>query len=57
LRRFVALTPPRPHFSGYVTRRIKQWLKMAENRGRIGWFDLIKRLETVEEIFAVMEKG
>lgn len=35
-----------------VVRRLKQWLKMAANRGTFARFDAIKRAETFEELFA-----
>ncbi len=38
----------------YVPRRMKQWLRLAHTRGTIGWFDLIKRCETEEDLFATL---
>ena len=38
-----------------MVRRLKQWLKMADQRGNFCDFDAIKRLETAEELFAVLK--
>lgn len=42
---------PRPD-SGYLTRRMKQWLKLADTRGTIDWFDSIKRFERYPDFAA-----
>lgn len=54
LKRLAELTTPRPHFSGYLTRRFKQWLRLAQLRGQITWFDSIKTAESIEEMFAAL---
>ncbi len=43
-----------PHRSHYLARRIKQWTKYAQLFGPIDWFDRIKRLDTAEEIYGVL---
>lgn len=34
--------------------RIKQWLNYAHHKGCVQWFDRIKRLESIDEVVAVM---
>ena len=38
----------------HTVRRLKQWLKLAANHGGFTRFDEVKRLETVEELFACL---
>ena len=38
----------------HTVRRLKQWLKLAANHGGFTRFDEIKRLETLEELFACL---
>jgi hypothetical protein len=35
--------------------RIKQWLNYARHRGVVTWFDHVKRLLSVDEIFSALE--
>ena len=44
------------HAKGGNVRRLKQWLSMAARFGTFEHFDAIKRTESVEELFAVMER-
>lgn len=41
--------------SRYLTRRMKQWLKMAQTRGTIDWFDSIKRFEQYKDFAHAMQ--
>jgi tRNA-dihydrouridine synthase C len=39
---------------GYLVKRLKQWLKLASLHGDFPDFELVKRTETVEELFSVL---
>ena len=54
LSRFAELTGPRPDYSGHLTRRIKQWVRMAGRVRPFPWFDELKRTEGVDEIFLAL---
>lgn len=51
LLRFIELSIPHFDNEGYVARRIKQWAKLASITRPIPWFEELKRLERLEEIF------
>lgn len=56
LRRFAHWSGGHPSpTSHYLTRRMKQWLKMAQTRGTIDWFDSIKRFEKYEDFAQAMQ--
>jgi tRNA-dihydrouridine synthase C len=44
------------HVKGGNVRRLKQWLSMAARFGTFAHFDAVKRTESVEELFEVMER-
>jgi tRNA-dihydrouridine synthase C len=52
--RFAELSLPFTAGSAYTARRIKQWLRMASQRGSRAWLDLVKQAETTEEILAIL---
>jgi len=54
LRQFVICSDGFFDQPGYVVRRLKQWLRFAHRRGRIDWFDRIKRCENNDEFFEVL---
>jgi len=56
LRRFTELALPFFTHPGYVARRLKQWLKMAANRGMFQEFEAVKRIETLEEVLAWLHR-
>ncbi len=48
-------TAPFPSMKpGYLVKRLKQWLRLANLHGDFAAFDAIKRTETVEELYAVL---
>ena len=50
LRRFVALGTSNGGSSGYLVKRIKQWLRLANHDGRLGWFEEVKRCEGLQDL-------
>jgi tRNA-dihydrouridine synthase C len=50
VRRFVALAGPQRTATAYCATRIKQWLRMANEEGRMPWFEELKRRKTVQEV-------
>lgn len=55
LERFAELSLPFTAGTRYTARRIKQWLRMAGQRGSCAWLDLVKQAETTEEILAILK--
>lgn len=55
LRRFDVLTGPRPQRSEYLVRRMKQWVRMAGLRRPIPWFDELKRAQSLDALYSVVE--
>lgn len=48
-------TAPFPNMKpGYLVKRLKQWLRLANLHGDFAAFDAVKRTETVEELYAVL---
>ena len=63
LRRLVALTTqiegktlPDRRSDHFLVCRLKQWLNLAGKQGNFGEFEAIKRLETMAELFALLER-
>ncbi len=52
IERFIEVSLPFSDHPLFITRRVKQWLKHAQNQGSIAWFDEIKTLQTPEEVLA-----
>ena len=57
LTRFCEISEPVALGSAYTARRIKQWLKMANMRTPLPWFDELKRAEQLDELFAILKKN
>lgn len=57
LDRFAELTGPRPDRSAHLTRRIKQWVRMAGLHRPLPWFETLKRATSVDETFAVVRRA
>ena len=41
---------------GYLIKRLKQWLRLASVHGDFPGFETVKRVETVEELFALLNE-
>jgi len=52
-KRFAFLSSQHSLKPEYVTRRIKQWVKMASLEREIPWFDTLKRCQNLEETFTL----
>jgi tRNA-dihydrouridine synthase C len=50
VRRFVALSVARAWAPAAIARRVKQWLRMANHDGRLGWFDVLKRRDSLADL-------
>jgi tRNA-dihydrouridine synthase C len=50
VQRFVALSAARAWPAAAIARRVKQWLRMANHDGRLGWFDALKRHDGLAEL-------
>jgi tRNA-dihydrouridine synthase C len=55
LRRFAEISEPLSTDSDYTLCRIKQWIKYAGIKNRLPWFDLIKRAQTLNEVFSTLQ--
>jgi tRNA-dihydrouridine synthase C len=55
VRRFVAISEASGMHQGYTSRRIKQWLRMANHDGRMPWFDALKRLDGLPAVLAYVD--
>lgn len=40
----------------YTVRRVKQWVKMASLKKELPWFELLKRTQTLSEVYAVLSQ-
>jgi tRNA-dihydrouridine synthase C len=56
VRRFVAISEASGLPQGYTSRRIKQWLRMANHHGRMPWFESLKRIEGVPALLAYLSE-
>jgi tRNA-dihydrouridine synthase C len=54
LTRFAHIATPYAIGPKFVSQKIKQWLNLVRLKKNIPWFEQIKRVETVPEIFQVM---
>jgi tRNA-dihydrouridine synthase C len=54
-RKFEELSSTSSHQPGYLIRRVKQWMKIASNRNTFQWFDKIKRCDSMESFYSVLE--
>ncbi len=54
LRRFAEISAPTRGKSQYTSRRIKQWLGMANKRRTLPWFEQIKHTKSLDELFSVV---
>jgi tRNA-dihydrouridine synthase C len=54
LRRLVALSASGPTGTTSAA-RLKQWLRLANHDGALGWFDALKRLDGLEEYLSCLE--
>lgn len=43
--------------NSYIPRRIKQWLRMADQRIRLPWIDSVKRSSNLEEIWSALARA
>jgi tRNA-dihydrouridine synthase C len=57
LVRFARLASADGFEGNYLAARIKMWLSLARARGNIGWFDLVKRASTFEEMLNLLDSG
>lgn len=56
LRRYSEISQPYAHVSQYTACRIKQWLRFANLKKPLPWFDEIKRGKNQEEIFGILAR-
>jgi tRNA-dihydrouridine synthase C len=56
LTRFAALAHGQERRPGFLPGRLKQWAKMAHQRVPNTWYEKIKRLDTTEDILAVVQQ-
>ncbi len=54
LNRFTEISEPYSDGSKYTLHRIKQWLRYAKARHDIAWFDVVKRMQTLEEVLSAL---
>ena len=57
LNRFTEISEPYCDGSKYTLMRIKQWLRYARAAHDIAWFDVVKRMQTLEEVIDYLERG
>jgi tRNA-dihydrouridine synthase C len=55
LRRFCELGLPFAGSEGYLVRRIKQWLRLAQKGRRLDWVEGVKRAQSLAELFGALE--
>ena len=55
LLRFIELSEPYTDHPRYLLARIKQWMRLVFVSRKIDWFDTLKRLESLDEVFALLE--
>lgn len=55
LRRFCEISGPDSQGERYTAARMKQWLRFSYSKHRTPWFTLIKKAETPEQIFSIIE--
>jgi len=56
LTRFIDLTKDKSPDTQYTVCRIKQWLKMANQRRELLWFDEIKKTKSVSDINFILTR-
>ncbi len=56
LKRFAEISAPLSKGSQYTSRRIKQWLRMAQMQHSLSFFDEIKTAQSLEELFQTLER-
>jgi len=57
LRRFEELCTPDSKGPGYILRRIKQWIRMAKSVNAMTWFETIKTVDSLDELFLTLESA